>query len=30
LSDGNQRVLLCRARRAVRRALEPYLSEGHV
>ena len=29
LSDGNQRVLLCRARRAVRRALEPYLSEGH-
>jgi RNA polymerase sigma-70 factor (ECF subfamily) len=27
LSDANQRVLLHRARRAVRRALEPYLSE---
>ena len=27
LTDGNQRVLLHRARRAVRRALEPYLSE---
>jgi RNA polymerase sigma-70 factor (ECF subfamily) len=27
LTDGNQRVLLHRARRAVRRALEPYLCE---